>query len=187
MSSEVDSVINANSLPRGLSNYYFMVLPPNVGSCFGTTTSSGCFLQQWCAYHSYNNTGGTTVYANIPYAPVSAGGCGTGQYPNGHANGNVDDVLSGLSHEANEAREDPRLNAWFDANGNEGADKCRNTGNDYGTPLGGSPGSLFNELINSNPYYVQMDWGNGINGCEQRNALPTATFTAPGRGRPGRA
>ena len=35
VSSEVDSVINANSLPRGLSNYYFVVLPPNVGSCFG--------------------------------------------------------------------------------------------------------------------------------------------------------
>jgi hypothetical protein len=93
-----------------------------------------------------------------------------------------DTVLGLLSHEYREAINDPRLNAWFNTNAShEGSDQCLEY---YGTELGGSPGSLYNQSINGHHYYVQMEWSNSSNdlgyfGCEQQNAVPIGAFTPP--------
>lgn len=80
-----------------------------------------------------------------------------------------DDELSAVSHEANEAITDPLLNAWYDAADQENADKCRHSSDDFGSPLGGASGALFNQLIGGDQYYLQQEWGNGAGACEQRN------------------
>jgi hypothetical protein len=137
ISNEVNSFVTAHGLPRGLATQYLVLTPPGVGSCFDP---ANCFDRDYCAYHSYNNTGGTTLYTNLGFTPADPNGCGTGQYPNGPSAGGADDVLSVLSHEANETITDPRLNAWYDGGGEENADKCRLTRDDFGSPLGGTPG-----------------------------------------------
>jgi hypothetical protein len=173
--AEVNSVVAAQGGPRGLTNQYFMFLPPGVGSCFDAT-GTACFDKEFCAYHSASGAG-PTVYANESFTPVDPAGCGTGNYPNGKASG-IDDELSSLSHETNEAREDPELNAWFNSTtGAEGADQCRNTADDYGTLLGGTPGvNGFNQNINGGHYMLQRDWSNASNGCEQFYHLTGQTF-----------
>jgi hypothetical protein len=186
ISNELDSFIAAHGLPRGLSTMYFVFLPQGVDSCFDPPNDGICFSNYFCAYHSFDNTGGTTIYANIPYAPTFPGGCGTGQHPNASISSVGDDTLSGVSHEHNEAITDPRLDAWFDSTGAENGDKCRNTADDYGPPLGGGPGSLFNQLIAGHGYYLQQEWSNVV-GCEQRNALPNALVGAPGSGTTGQS
>ena len=186
MKAEVASVVAAQEWPSGLETEYYVVLPPHAGSCFGTTSTSGCFDKEFCAYHSFVESP-KLVYANISYSPGDVSGCGVGEYPNGHSNGNVDDTLSSLSHEANESITDPELNAWFDKKGFENGDECRNTpfGEDYGSPLGGSAGSLFNQSINGGHYYLQMEWSNDIEDCAQRVGPATPVIANPGSVEPG--
>ncbi|HEX5527032.1 MAG TPA: PKD domain-containing protein [Solirubrobacterales bacterium] len=186
MKAEVTSVVAAQEWPTGLGAEYYVVLPPQAGSCFGTTSTSGCFDKEFCAYHSFVSSP-KLVYANISYSPGDVSGCGVGEYPNGHANGNVDDTLSSLSHEANESITDPELNAWFDGKGFENGDECRNTpfGEDYGSPLGGSAGSLFNESIGGGHYYLQQEWSNDVEDCAQRVGPATPVIANPGSIEPG--
>jgi hypothetical protein len=185
LEEEVDRVANAESWPTGLGAEYYMVLPPHAGSCFDAA-GAHCFDVEYCAYHSFSASSGR-VYANISYSPGDVSGCGVGEYPNGHANGNVDDTLSSLSHEANESITDPYLNAWFDERGFEDGDECRNTqfGEDFGSPLGGSSGSLFNQVIGSGHYYLQQEWSNDVEDCAQRVESASPVIADPGKVIPG--
>lgn len=187
LKAEVASVVASQEWPTGLGAEYYVVLPPQVGSCFGTTSTSGCFDKEFCAYHSFVSSP-KLVYANISYAPGDVSGCGVGEYPNGKANGNVDDTLSSLSHEANESITDPELNAWFDEEGFENGDECRNTpfGEDYGAPLGGGAGTLFNESISGAHYYLQQEWSNDIEDCAQRVGPAKPAIANPGAIAPGK-
>jgi hypothetical protein len=175
--SELNSVIAAHGLPVDLATIYFIFLPPNVGQCVQTGAAADCFDREYCAYHSMSPPSNPPLYTSQPYAPVDPVGCGTRQYPNSNS---VDDELSSASHEANEVITDPLPpTGWFDTNlGGENGDLCRNTGSfagDYGTPLGGSPGSFFNQIINTGHYFLQQEWSNAANGgaggCEQRYNL----------------
>jgi hypothetical protein len=185
MAAEVSTVVTEQGWPHGLGAEYYVVLPPHAGSCFGTTGEE-CFDLEYCAYHNYDETP-ELVYANISYSPGDVIGCGVGEYPNGKSNGNVDDTLSSLSHEANESITDPTLEAWFDEEGFENGDECRNTPfeEDYGPALGGSAGSLFNEAIGSGHYYLQQEWSNAIEDCEQRVTPPSLSISGPGQLAPG--
>ena len=183
---EVNSFVSSHSLPRGLGAMYFVMLPSAAGSCFGTALNSGCFAKAFCAYHSNTNASGTqTLYADISDSAVDPQGCGTGEYPNGHSNGNADDMFSGLSHEANETITDPLGTGWFNNdNGEENGDQCRGTGDDFGRPLGGSSGALYNQAIGTGHYYLQQEWSNATTSCQQRYPL-SASFTGPSSGAAG--
>ena len=186
MQDEVTSVVEAEGLPHGLGTEYYMVLPPEVGSCFEGFGGFECFDEVFCAYHNYVE-GPELVYANISYSPEDPIGCGVGEYPNGHANGNADDTFSSLSHEANESITDPTLEAWFDEEGLENGDECRNTPfeEDYGPPLGGSSGALFNESIDGGHYYLQQEWSNDIDDCAQRVGPANPVISGPASAAPG--
>ena len=189
LQEELVSVVEAEGLPHGLGVEYYMVLPPEVGSCFeeglGEYTCFDANEEQeepegFCAYHGFSG-GADLVYANISYSPQDPLGCGVGEYPNGNANGNADDTFSSLSHEANESITDPTLEAWYDEEGFENGDECRNTplGEDYGPALGGSAGKLFNQAINGDHYYLQREWSNDIEDCAQRVAPAQPVITGP--------
>jgi PKD domain len=186
LEAEVDSVVNAQGWPRGLGAEYYVVLPPQAGSCFDAAGKE-CFDKQFCAYHSFTESSPEAIYSNISYSPGDVIGCGVGEYPNGHANGNVDDTLSSLSHEANESITDPTLEAWFDEEGFENGDECRNTpfGEDFGAPLGGPAGALFNQSIAGAHYYLQQEWSNDTEDCAQRVDPATPQIADPGQLVPG--
>ncbi len=184
LEDEVESVVNAQGWPDGLGAEYYVVLPPHVGSCF-ETAGKVCFDKQFCAYHSFSEPA-EDIYSNISYSPGDVIGCGVGEYPNGHANGNVDDTLSSLSHEANESITDPKLNAWFDKKGFENGDECRNSSDDFGSSLGGASGTLFNQAIGSAHYYLQQEWSNDVGDCAQRvEPAAVPTVAGPGEATPG--
>lgn len=186
METEVETVVSEHSFPEGLGAEYYVVLPPKVGSCFEVAPEEegeGCFDTEFCAYHSYSLGSTEAIYANISYSPGDPEGCGVEQYPNGNSNGNVDDTLSSFSHEANESITDPLLNAWYDEEGFENGDECRNTPfhEDFGSPLGGSSGTLFNQEIGPGHYYLQQEWSNDIDDCAQRVGLPTPVIANLGQ------
>ena len=151
--NELRALIDDQGLPTGIDQIYFMFLPDRVNTCSGGSCSSRVF----CAYHSWDGSGSDTlIYANQPFAGIS--GCHTRNHPDSEPG--LDDLLSVVSHEHNEAITDPTGRGWYDRRGDENADKCRN---DYGHRIG----SDYNQDINGGHYSLQIEWSNGDRGCRQ--------------------
>jgi len=111
------------------------------------------------------------------------------QTPNGDPVADI--ALKYLSHEDNETHTDPIFGPsgptgwWYQTSGgplSEIGDNCNffkaskdpNKGgnpNAFAPTLNSTPGALFNQSINGNPYYLQSEWSDGDNNCELR---PTA-------------
>jgi hypothetical protein len=160
---EVDKLIGTgNAGARGLSNIWFVLLPPDVDTCSEAGT---CGTSSFAGYHSAFDLGnGQTVYAAIPdplieFTPPS------GSDPEG--NPEAEATIDTMAHEAVEAITDPLGTGWMDPNGFETADKCEN-GPQQGPPLGyAADGSTYNQLINGHPYLIQDIWSNSRGGCVQ--------------------
>jgi hypothetical protein len=167
--TEIKKWVTAHSLPHGLGYEYFLLTPPGVESCLEPGVCSvGTSSPYYCAYHgAISATGGSIIYANDPYVLGNAG-CDSEEHPNGPSDSAL---LGGLSHEHNESITDPELTAWFDSEGAENGDKCRNVGEalEYGAPLGEAPDrSRYNQLINAHEYFYQQEWSNEGSTCLQR-------------------
>jgi serine protease len=116
----------------------------------------------FCAWHNWTGVTGRTgwaTYTSMPYIPYEdylGRGCGKGKV-NG-ANGLLDGVTILASHEYAESVNNPGLNAWYDVDGSENADKC-------------SWVNLANKtLSNGYTFPVQPYWSNSYrstygNGC----------------------
>jgi hypothetical protein len=78
------------------------------------------FNSQYCAWHSYVNTGGKLVaYTNLPYLADTSINCGANRH------GNINDGVSIVAgHEFAETVTDPFVNAWYDIDFQENGDKC---------------------------------------------------------------
>jgi hypothetical protein len=189
--TEIQSFVQAQKLPIDLEHAYFLLTPEGVESCWDTSPaekkcSAGApAAERWyCAYHGFIAVGGSDlIYASTPF--VEKLSCDVGEE---HPNGNASDatIAGGLAHEHSEAVTDPLGNAWYDAKGDEVADKCRGGSEkkEYGTPLGQAPnGKNFNELINGHEYLYQQIWSNSASECRQRVAeLPVIIKVKPKSG-----
>lgn len=196
--AQVTAMRAPNGWPASLEDVFFILTPPNVGSCF-TGSSSECAFVTYCAYHgdfggSPPAVGGQTLYANIPYV-TGVEGCDPGEYPVGP--GLANPALDTISHEHNETITDPlgsqcvtvsgkkvcEPKSWMDLIGQEIGDKCLppETFDIYGVPFNREEGFLYNQVIESNHYFLQREWSNtafaGEGGCVQR-MLP-AEFAVP--------
>jgi hypothetical protein len=162
LSGEIASQIGSNGWPLdSLQVMYFIFLPDNVVDCNNAGTK--CNTNSYCAYHTYDTTGGKKfVWADIPdnrsvFSVVA--GCGDSNVTGDES---ADTTLSSTEHEHLEAITDPLLNAWLDSTGGENGDKCnRNMGVANGsstTPnnfLGGGLSDLFR---------IQREWSNAAGG-----------------------
>jgi hypothetical protein len=154
---EVARAISVNNWPTGLGAEYFVFLSNGMSTCDG----SSCAFSSFCAYHSNATLNGSPVlYANMPYTGHNLSSCGGGNYPNG--NSAADATINVTSHEANETVTDPQGTSWYDLLGYENGDKCAWN---FGTQLGGSSGSRYNQVINGNHYELQQEWSNARKGC----------------------
>ncbi len=176
LQTELQSYLTAQSLPADLSHDYFVFFPPNLATCI-SAAGTECSSNFYCAYHSSLTVGvaATILYANMAYAKSSVarsvGTCDTGSSPN---NDDADDTINVTSHESNETITDPLGHAWFDSSGFENGDECDF---DFGTPIGTTGSNqAYNQLINGTPYYLQQEWSNQHNTCEE-NYLPQITTT----------
>ncbi len=159
--AEVAKGIAANGWQVGMKAEVFVFLENGMSTCSG----SACAFTVFCAYHAHYVDGANNdvLYANMPYTGHNLAACGSQNAPNGDAA--ADATINVTSHEANETVTDGLGNAWFDRLGRENGDKCAYN---FGAPLGGTSGSLFNQVINGNNYYLQQEWSNHSRGCVQQ-------------------
>ena len=209
LQTEMTRVIAADGLPQGTGDsapIYFVVTPGTVNICADATN---CADNTFCAYHdSYANGASTVLYAAIPMFFDDASplqdpkACQSDGYPQvQEPNADIADVaLKYLSHEDSETITDPLGTAWWDsASGNEGGDNCDTYGasvdpshglnpNAFLPALGGSApaGTLYDQLINGNRYYVQSEWSNGDANCEMAPVTGTLSprFSVPAASAP---
>ena len=166
--SIVSSALSSRRLPTDSNGVYFVLTAPGVAETSG-------FLTQYCGWHTYGNFNG----ANIKYSFVGDGGNNSGcsaQFgasPNGDPP--VDAMVSVIAHELEESISDPNLNAWYDASGNENADKCAwNFGATYSAVGGG----VANMKLGARDYLIQQNWLNANGGgCALSYATGTPDFS----------
>jgi PKD repeat protein len=206
LQGELTSLIVSSHLPTDGSTgagelsdnapIYFIVTPADVNIC---NPGIGCSDTTFCAYHGdYTTSGSHVLYAAIDLLSAESADpalspkeCQSDnnsvvQEPNGDGG---DVAIKYMSHEDNETITDPLLNAWYDStSGNEIADNCNATGpinfpagtdpNAFEPTLGGTAdtGTLFDQLINDDQYYIQSVWSNGDVNCRMQ---PTADALSP--------
>ncbi len=155
--SEVDHIVQSTpGTPRGLSNIWFVFLPPGVDECIDTTS---CGTNSFAGYHAVSDVGGhgPTIYA-VAIDPIIEAPVAPGADPQGYPDAEV--ALDIAGHEISEAITDPEGTGWMDPNGNEVGDKC-DSGPQVGTPLGFAPdGAPYNQVINGHEYLLQEQWAN---------------------------
>lgn len=147
----INTFISANPtiIPAGTTPVYIYIGANStlLTSGFGTT---------YCGWHTY---GAISRSNNIPYIAFQNF---TSQYNSACSaqttspNGNValDAMASVMVHEVDEVLTDPYLNAWYDVNGAESADKCAWTfGTIYSTGT-----AKYNVQLGSLKYLIQQDW-----------------------------
>jgi len=151
----VSNALSTGALPVDANGVYFVLTAPGVKETSG-------FLSQYCGWHTYGNFSGS----NIKYAFVgdaagpSFGSCAVqSTSPNGDAA--ADAMVSVMSHELEEAISDPNLNAWYDSQGYENADKCAWT---FGTTYPAANGSLANMKLGTRDFLIQRNWLNANGG-----------------------
>jgi hypothetical protein len=152
----VSKALSTGSLPTDSNGVYFVLTAPGIAETSG-------FLSSYCGWHTYGNING----ANIKYAFVGnaagahLGSCAwqTASSPNGDPA--VDAMVSVMSHELEESASDPNLNAWYDTNGEENADKCAWT---FGTTYSASGGGIANMKLGAREFLIQQNWVNANGG-----------------------
>jgi hypothetical protein len=150
----VSDAVSSGALPTDTNGVYFVLTSADVNE------SSG-FCTQYCGWHTHGSIGGSDIkysfVGNPDRCPSACEAQTTG--PNGNAG--ADGMASIISHELEEAVTDPDLNAWYDRQGAENADKCAWT---FGTTSTASNGSSYNVTFGSRQYLIQRNWVNSGNG-----------------------
>ncbi|MBV6522572.1 MAG: hypothetical protein MNPFHGCM_02720 [Gemmatimonadaceae bacterium] len=158
--SMLGSVVGSASLPFNQQTIYAVFSGPgvNLGGGFGT---------QYCAYHGFfprpGYPGQWIIYTVQPHNADFVGACTAVNTPaSGSPNDDfaADATINVLSHELEEAVTDPGLNAWYDAFGQENADKCAWT---FGTLFTVPNGSKANVTFAGKNYLIQRNWRLGPN------------------------
>ena len=149
----VSNAINSGRLPKDGSGIYFVLTSSDVAETSG-------FCSRYCGWHTYGTLSGTNIkYAFVGNANRCLNACSIQtNSPNGNAG--VDGMVSVIAHELEEANTDPNLNAWYDANGAEDADKCAWT---FGQSLlQTSTGAFYNMTLptpsaGTRPFLIQRE------------------------------
>jgi len=113
----------------------------------------------YCAWHSAGKCGGTPIQFAFFFKLDSDGGCDPHSTVAGQSQG-LTALANVTGHELSETMTDPSLNAWYDKQGEENADKCAWTfGHAYVTFTNGSQwkiqGNWSNNAYNANTGYTR--------------------------------
>jgi hypothetical protein len=160
----VTATINGGHLAYDPNGIYFVLTSPEVTEGAGTAVA---FCKTYCGWHTHfalNNLATADVkYSFVGNASTQCpSSCMAQASSSPNNNPGADGMANVLVHELAEATNDPDLNAWYDSNGNESADKCAWQ---FGTELTASNKSKYNlTLLNGLQVLLQENWINAAGG-----------------------
>jgi hypothetical protein len=149
--SIVKRAINKGALPKNANGIYFVL---SSSDC----TETG-FCTQACGWHTYS---GNIKYSWVGNPQNLCPNSCSDQSVSPNGNLGADAMISVIAHEAAEAVTDPDLNAWYDSNGEEIADKCAWI---FGTTHKLSNGASYNMIVNGYKYLIQELWNQRTQSC----------------------
>ncbi len=170
----VEAAIATGKLPADPNGIYFVLGSPD-------TTESG-FCKTGCGWHGWGTLVNGKLHPNqfvpggmdIKYAFVGNPKTQCIRFcslysanfppPNGNAAG--DAMTSIIAHEMSEVASDPHVNAWFDSQGAENADKCQWTfGTIHRVPAGQPHANgVYNVTFGGRNFLLQQNWVNAGGG-----------------------
>jgi len=148
---------------------YLLLTSSTVNQCTDTArTACFCSYCGWHSYFTYNNVRLAYGWVGDPSTrcPRGCSMVSSTNAPNGNLG--MDALINVLSHELTEIASDPFLNAWYDNNGAENADKCSwNVLNvSTGTPV--NPLGIWSNQLGPRKFLIQNNWGRfPTEGCQQ--------------------
>ena len=113
----------------------------------------------YCAWHSYGSCNGVPVQIGFFFNLDGDAGCNPQSSVPGQSQG-LQAIANVSGHELSEAVTDPKLNAWYDAQGAENSDKCAWT---FGAP--------FVTFSNGSQWKIQGNWSNAAYNANTGYAL----------------
>jgi hypothetical protein len=156
--SIVSSAINSRGLPKDANGLYFVLTASDVAETSG-------FCTKYCGWHTSSTISGTDIrYAFVGNPDHCPAACEM-QVASPNGDSGADGMASIMVHEASEAVTDPDLNAWYDAAGNESADKCAWK---FGPVTGAIGHGAYNQTFGTYNWLIQMEWENSRGGgCDK--------------------
>jgi hypothetical protein len=154
----VSNALSSGRLPTDNNGIYFVLTSSDVSETSG-------FCTRYCGWHTHATVNGTDIkYSFVGNLDRCPSACEWQTVsPNGDSG--ADGMASVMAHEAEEALTDPDLNAWYDSNGQENADKCAWK---FGQTSTAGNGALYNQTFNGLNWLIQMNWENARGGgCDQ--------------------
>jgi hypothetical protein len=118
----------------------------------------------YCAWHSSGTINGVTVQFGFFFKLDGDPGCDP-QSPTTNQSQGLQALGNVTGHELSEMMTDPQLNAWYDSQGAENADKCAWTFGKNLLTLGGTS------------WKVQGNWSNNAYNADQGYTDPSSGFT----------
>ncbi|HZT60159.1 MAG TPA: hypothetical protein VFA21_16245 [Pyrinomonadaceae bacterium] len=144
----VNTALTNAKLPYDSNGVYFVLTSSNISE------SSG-FCSRYCGWHTAGTAAGHHVrYSFVGNANRCLSACAA-QTTSPNSNAGVDGMVSVVAHELEEATTDPDLNAWYDSNGSENADKCAWTFGSHQTQL--ASGAWYNVTLGTRHFLIQRN------------------------------
>jgi Phosphate-induced protein 1 conserved region len=153
--------LTSGKLPTDPNGVYFVLTSSDVAETSG-------FCSRYCGWHTKANLSGTDIKYSFVGNPDRCPSACEMQTISPNGDSGADGMASVMAHEAEEALTDPDLNAWYDSNGQENADKCAWK---FGPPLANTiiGNGAYNQTFGSHNWLIQMNWENARGGgCDQK-------------------
>lgn len=151
----VASAIAAGKLPKDSRAVYFVLASADVDETSGMCT-------QYCGWHWYGTIAGSKLKYSFVGNPDRCPSACEQQTTSPNGNAGADGMASIVAHELEEAVTDPYGTAWYDAAGEENADKCAWT---FGAESTAANGSRYNMILGGTEYLIQQNWLNASGGA----------------------
>lgn len=123
---------------------------PSAGAYYPVYSDQPRGSATYCAWHSTGTINGIRVEFAFFFSLSNDPGCSP-DYPN--ASPQLEALGNVSGHEWSEMETDPQLNAWYDRQGNENADKCA-------WQFSGTQ-----HFTNGSTWTIQGNWSNAASGC----------------------
>jgi hypothetical protein len=174
VSGIVEHAINAGGLPLDPHGIYLVLTSADLNQniLWGL---GGSFCDDYCGWHNHTSINGQTIrygfIGNPTRCPDKCSKYAT--TPNGDVA--ADAMASMITHEIEETATDPGGDAWYDANGDENADKCAWN---FGPTYRAANGAWANLRLGTRDYLIQQNWVNAEGGfCALAYTGLTASVT----------